>query len=201
MLFWANLWEQWWRDSVMLNDVYQDTRDRMQKALESMERDLKRLRTGRASVSLVDGIKVEYYGAPTLLNQLATLTVPEPRTIMIQPWDTTVIADVEKAILKSELGLTPMNDGKIIRINIPPLTEERRRELVKVLKKMAEEAKVAVRNIRRDSNEMVKDLKKEKEISEDEQFRAQDEVQKITDEFIAGIDTVYNNKEKEILEI
>jgi len=185
----------------MLNDVYQDTRDRMQKALESMERDLKRLRTGRASVSLVDGIKVEYYGAPTLLNQLATLTVPEPRTIMIQPWDTTVIADVEKAILKSELGLTPMNDGKIIRINIPPLTEERRRELVKVLKKMAEEAKVAVRNIRRDSNEMVKDLKKEKEISEDEQFRAQDEVQKITDEFIAGIDTVYNNKEKEILEI
>ncbi|MDY0039912.1 MAG: ribosome recycling factor [Desulforhabdus sp.] len=185
----------------MLNDIYQDMRDRMQKALESLDRDLKRLRTGRASVSLVDGIKVEYYGTPTPLNQLATLTVPEPRTIMIQPWDTTVIAEVEKAILKSELGLTPMNDGKIIRINIPPLTEERRRELVKVLKKMAEETKVAVRNIRRDSNEMIKDLKKEKEISEDEQFRAQDEVQKITDEFIAGIDTIYNNKEKEILEI
>jgi len=201
MLFWANRWEQWWRDSVMLNDIYQDMRDRMQKALESLDRDLKRLRTGRASVSLVDGIKVEYYGTPTPLNQLATLTVPEPRTIMIQPWDTTVIAEVEKAILKSELGLTPMNDGKIIRINIPPLTEERRRELVKVLKKMAEETKVAVRNIRRDSNEMIKDLKKEKEISEDEQFRAQDEVQKITDEFIAGIDTIYNNKEKEILEI
>lgn len=185
----------------MLNDVYEDTRDRMQKALESLERDLKRLRTGRASVSLVDGIKVEYYGTPTPLNQLATLTVPEPRTIMIQPWDTTVIGDVEKAILKSELGLTPMNDGKIIRINIPPLTEERRRDLVKVIKKMAEETKVAVRNIRRDSNEMVKDLKKEKEISEDEQFRAQDEIQKITDEFIAYVDTVYNNKEKEVLEI
>lgn len=185
----------------MLNDVYEDTRDRMQKALESLERDLKRLRTGRASVSLVDGIKVEYYGTPTPLNQLATLTVPEPRTIMIQPWDTTVIGDVEKAILKSELGLTPMNDGKIIRINIPPLTEERRRDLVKVIKKMAEETKVAVRNIRRDSNEMAKDLKKEKEISEDEQFRAQDEIQKITDEFIANVDTVYNNKEKEVLEI
>lgn len=185
----------------MLNDVYQDTRDRMQKALESLEQDLKRLRTGRASVSLVDGIKVEYYGNPTPLNQLATLTIPEPRTIMIQPWDTTVIGDLEKAILKSELGLTPMNDGKIIRINIPPLTEERRRDLVKVIKKKAEETKVAVRNIRRDSNEMVKDLKKEKEISEDEQFRAQDEIQKITDEFIASVDTVYNNKEKEVLEI
>lgn len=185
----------------MLNDVYEDTRDRMQKALESLERDLKRLRTGRASVSLVDGIKVEYYGTPTPLNQLATLTIPEPRTIMIQPWDTTVIGDVEKAILKSELGLTPMNDGKLIRINVPPLTEERRRELVKVIKKMAEESKVAVRNIRRDANEMVKDLKKEKEISEDDQFRAQDEIQKITDEFIGKVDTIYNNKEKEVLEI
>ncbi|MCK8600670.1 ribosome recycling factor [Syntrophobacteraceae bacterium DRH4] len=185
----------------MLNDVYEDARDRMQKALESLERDYKRLRTGRASVALVDGIRVEYYGTSTPLNQLATLTIPEPRTIMIQPWDTTIVGEVEKAILKSELGLTPMNDGKIIRINVPPLTEERRRDLVKIIKKMAEEAKVAVRNIRRDANEMIKDLKKEKEISEDDQFRAQDEIQKITDTFIGNIDAAYNNKETEVLEI
>lgn len=185
----------------MLNDVYEDARDRMQKALESLERDYKRLRTGRASVALVDGIRVEYYGTSTSLNQLATLTIPEPRTIMIQPWDTTIVGEVEKAILKSELGLTPMSDGKIIRINVPPLTEERRRDLVKIIKKMAEEAKVAVRNIRRDANEMIKDLKKEKEISEDDQFRAQDEIQKITDTFIGNIDAAYNNKETEVLEI
>jgi ribosome recycling factor len=185
----------------MLNDVYDDTRDRMQKAIESLEREFKRLRTGRASVALVDGIKIEYYGTSTPLNQLATLTIPEPRTIMIQPWDSTVVGEVEKAILKSELGLTPMNDGKIIRINIPPLTEERRRDLVKVSRKMAEDAKVAVRNIRRDANEMVKDLKKEKEISEDEQFRAQEEIQKITDELIKNIDAAYDTKEKEIMEI
>jgi ribosome recycling factor len=185
----------------MLNDIYEDTRDRMQKALENLEKDFRRMRTGRASVSLLDGIKLDYYGSPTPLNQLATLTVPEPRTIMIQPWDNTIIGEVEKAILKSELGLTPMNDGKLIRINIPPLTEERRRDLVKIIKKNAEEAKVAVRNIRRDANEMVKDLKKDKEISEDEQFRAQDEIQKITDEYIKNIDAVYSNKEKEVLEI
>ncbi|MBC7358018.1 ribosome recycling factor [Desulfacinum infernum DSM 9756] len=185
----------------MLNDVYADARDRMQKALGNLDKEFKRLRTGRASVALVDGIKVEYYGTPTPLNQLATLTIPEPRTIMIQPWDQSCIGEVEKAILKSELGLTPMNDGKVIRINVPPLTEERRRELVKLVKKMAEEAKVAVRNIRRDANEMIKDLKKEKEISEDEQFKGQEEVQKITDEFIKKIDELSAAKEKEILEI
>jgi ribosome recycling factor len=185
----------------MLNDIYADAQERMDKALETLERDYRRLRTGRASVSLVEGIRVDYYGTPTPLNQLATLTIPDPRTIMIQPWDTSVIGEVEKAILKSELGLTPMNDGKIIRINIPPLTTERRRELVKIVKKMAEESKVAVRNIRRDANEMIKDLKKEKEISEDDQFRAQEETQNITDELIKRIDTAYTAKEKEILEI
>jgi len=185
----------------MLNDVYADTKDRMTKALDTLESEYKRLRTGRASVSLVDGIRMEYYGTPTPLAQLATLTVPEPRTIMIQPWDTSILGEVEKAILKSELGLTPMNDGKIIRINIPTLTADRRKELVKLVKKMAEESKVAVRNIRRDANEMVKDLKKEKEISEDEQFKAQDETQKITDDFIKRIDALYASKEKEILEI
>ncbi len=185
----------------MLNDIYADTEDRMDKALESLERDYRKLRTGRASVSLVDGIRVGYYGTSTPLSQLATLTIPDPRTIMIQPWDNTIISEVEKAILKSELGLTPMNDGKLIRINIPPLTAERRRDLVKIVKKMAEESKVAVRNIRRDANELIKDLKKEKEISEDEQFRAQEETQKVTDDFIKRIDTVYTVKEKEILEI
>ena len=185
----------------MLNDIYADAQERMDKALDSLERDYMILRTGRASVSLVEGIRVDYYGTPTPLNQLATLTIPDPRTIMIQPWDTSVIAEVEKAILKSELGLTPMNDGKIIRINIPPLTTERRRELVKIVKKMSEESKVAVRNIRRDANEMIKDLKKEKEISEDDQFRAQEETQRITDELIKRIDTAYTIKEKEILEI
>ncbi len=185
----------------MLNDVYADARDRMSKALENLENDYKRLRTGRASISLVDGIRADYYGTATPLNQLATITIPEPRTIMIQPWDTTVIGEVEKSILKSELGLTPMNDGKVIRISIPVLTADRRRELVKVVKKMAEETKVAVRNIRRDVNEMIKELKKEKEISEDDQFKAQEEIQKITDDFIKKVDTVYSVKEKEILEI
>jgi len=185
----------------MLNDIYTDTQDRMDKALERLDRDYRRLRTGRASVSLVDSIRIDYYGTSTPLNQLATLTIPDPRTIMIQPWDTSVIGEVEKAILKSDLGLTPMNDGKVIRINIPPLTTERRRELVKVVKKMAEETKVAVRNIRRDANDMIKDLKKEKEISEDDQFRAQEETQRITDDLIKRIDAVYSAKEKEILEI
>jgi ribosome recycling factor len=185
----------------MLNEIYEDAQDRMQKALDSLANDFKRLRTGRASISLVDGLRLEYYGASSPLNQLATLTIPEPRTIMIQPWDTSIIGEVEKAILKSELGLTPMNDGKVIRINVPPLTAERRRDLVKVIKKKAEESKVAVRNIRRDVNEMIKDLKNEKEISEDEQFRAQDETQRITDEFIKKVDALYGIKEKEILEI
>lgn len=184
----------------MLDDVYRDLRDRMNKAIETLESEYKRLRTGRASVSLVDGIKVDYYGNPTPLSQLATLTIPDPRTIMIQPWDTSVVGEVEKAILKSELGLTPMNDGKAIRISIPPLTAERRRDLVKVVKKKAEESKVAVRNIRRDIIEKIKDLKKDKMVSEDEQFRAQDEIQKITDDYVKKIDAVYSGKEKEILE-
>jgi len=184
----------------MLDNVYSDLRDRMNKAVETLESDYKKLRTGRASVSLVDGIRVDYYGTPTPLSQLATLTIPDPRTIMIQPWDTSVVGEIEKAILKSELGLTPMNDGKAIRINIPPLTADRRKDLVKVVKKKAEESKVAVRNIRRDINEKIKDLKKDKKVSEDEQFRAQDEIQKMTDDYVKKIDSVYGSKEKEILE-
>ena len=184
----------------MLDDIYLDLDDRMNKAAETLESEYKRLRTGRASISLVDGIRVDYYGSATPLSQLATLTIPDPRTIVIQPWDTSVVGEIEKAILKSDLGLTPMNDGKAIRINIPPLTAERRRDLVKVVKKKAEESKVALRNIRRDINEKIKDLKKDKKVSEDEQFRAQDEIQKITDDFVKKIDAVYGSKEKEILE-
>jgi len=184
----------------MLDDIYLDLDDRMGKAVDTLEAEYRKLRTGRASISLVDGIRVDYYGSQTPLNQLATLTIPDPRSIVIQPWDVSVIGEIEKAILKSDLGLTPMNDSKAIRINIPPLTAERRRDLVKVVKKRAEESKVAVRNIRRDTNEKIKDLKKDKKVSEDEQFRAQDEIQKTTDDYVKKIDVVCSAKEKEILE-
>jgi len=185
----------------MVEEIFEDLNERMGKSIESLKREYRRLRTGRASVSLLDGIRVSYYDTPTPLNQMASLAVPEPRLIVIQPWDKTAIGDIEKAILKSELGLTPMNDGKLIRIAIPPLTEERRKELVKVARKMAEDNKVAIRNIRRDANEMLKDLKTEKEITEDNLFRSQDEVQKITDDFISQVDELCAAKEKEILEI
>ena len=184
----------------MLDDIYSDLRDRMNRAVQTLESDYKRLRTGRASISLVDEIRVDYYGAATPLSQLSTLTIADPRTIVIQPWDTSAVGEIEKAILKSDLGLTPMNDGKAIRINIPPLTAERRRDLVKVVKKKAEESKVAVRNIRRDIIERTKELKKDKKVSEDEQFRAQDEIQKVTDDYVKRIDSIYSAKEKEILE-
>ena len=184
----------------MLDEIYQETSDNMGKSITSLENEFKRIRTGRASLSILDGIRVDYYGTPTPLNQMASLSVPESRLISIQPWDVSVIKEIEKAILKSDLGLTPSNDGKIIRIAIPPLTEERRKELVKVINKMSEDHKVAVRNLRRDANDMIKELKKEGEISEDEAFKAQDQVQKITDEHIKLIDEINNKKEKEILE-
>ena len=184
----------------MIDAIYSDLDDRMNKAVDTLESEYKRIRTGRASTSLVDSIRADYYGTPTQLSQLATLSIPDPRSIVIQPWDTSAVGEIEKAILKSDLGLTPMNDGKLIRINIPPLTAERRKDLVKIVKKRAEESKVAVRNIRRDIIEKLKELKKDKKVSEDEQFRAQDEVQKITDDFIKKIDAVFGVKEKEILE-
>jgi ribosome recycling factor len=184
----------------MIDDIYQDTKESMGKTVEALKRELQRIRTGRASLSVLDGIKVDYYGTPTPLNQMATMAVPESRQITIQPWDASVIKDIEKAILKSDLGLTPSNDGKILRILIPPLTEERRKELVKVIHKICEDHKVTVRNLRRDSNDLLKSLKKDGDISEDETFRSQDEVQKITDEHIKLIDECYSEKEKEILE-
>ncbi len=172
----------------------------MEKTITSLNNELNRVRTGRANLSLMDGIRVDYYGTLTPLNQMASLSVPESRLITIQPWDATVIKEIEKAILKSDLGLTPSNDGKIIRIAIPPLTEERRKQLAKSVHKTCEDHKVAIRNLRRDANEMLKGLKKDGDISEDDAFRGQDQVQKITDEFIAQIDSIYKDKEKEILE-
>jgi len=184
----------------MIDDIYQEARESMDKTVAALKRELQRIRTGRASLSVLDGIRVDYYGTPTPLNQMATLAVPESRLITIQPWDASVIKDIEKAILKSDLGLTPSNDGKILRISIPPLTEERRKELVKVIHKICEDHKITVRNIRRDSNDLLKSLKKDGDISEDEAFRSQDEIQKITDEHIKLIDECYSEKEKEILE-
>jgi ribosome recycling factor len=184
----------------MIEDIYQETRENMGKSVEDLKREFKRVRTGRASLSILDGIRVNYYGTPTPLNQMATLAVPESRLITIQPWDVSGIKEIEKAILKSDLGLTPSSDGKIVRIAIPPLTEERRKELVRVINKVSEEHKVAVRNIRRDANEMLKDLKKEGDISEDEAFKAQDQVQKITDDHINLVEQITKEKEKEILE-
>jgi len=172
----------------------------MGKTVDVLKNEFRRVRTGRASLSLFDGIRVDCYGVLSPLNQTASLSVPESRMIIIRPWDVSMIGDIEKALLKSDLGLTPSNDGKTIRITIPPLTEERRKELVKLAQKMSEDHKVAIRNIRRDSNDLLKTLKKEGDISEDEAFKAQEQVQKITDEYINLTDEAYKEKETEILE-
>jgi len=185
----------------MITDIINEAKDRMGKSVGSLNGELKKVRTGRASLTIFDDIRVDYYGTKTPLSQMATLAVPESRLITIQPWDMSVIKDIEKAILKSNLGLTPSNDGKIIRINIPPLTEERRRDIVKQVSKLCEDYRVAVRNIRRDANDMLKDLKKEGDASEDEVFKAQDSIQKFTDEHIKQIDDIFKNKEKEVLEV
>jgi len=173
----------------------------MDGALSSLQSQYAKLRTGRASTSLVDNIKVEYYGTPTPLNQIASISVPDSRTITIQPWDKGAFGDVERSIQKSDLGLNPINDGKIIRISIPPLTEERRKDLVKVAKKYAEDAKIAVRNVRRDLNETLKKMQKNKEITEDDLHSGMDEVQSTTDEYVKTVDEAFAEKEKEILEI
>jgi ribosome recycling factor len=183
----------------MKDKIFEDVKRKMNKVLEVMAQDLARIRTGRASVALLEGIKVEAYNASMPLPQVASLAAPEPRLLTVQPWDPTLMGDIEKAILKSDLGLTPTNDGKIIRLPIPALTTERRKELVKVVKKMAEDGKVALRNIRRDANERFKDLKKDKQLSEDDAHRAQEEVQKITDDFIKKVDVQGAEKEKEIM--
>jgi ribosome recycling factor len=181
--------------------VYADLEKKMNVSLDAFRKELNSIRTGRASLALLDGISVQYYGVSTPLNQVATLAVPESRLITIQPWDSSVIGEVEKAILKSDLGLTPSSDGRVIKIPIPALTEERRKQLARLVKKLGEECKVAIRNVRREGNEDVKNLEKDKKISEDELRRAQDQVQKLTDKYIAMADQVSAQKEKEVMEI
>jgi len=179
----------------------QQAKAEMDGSLDSLAKEFSKVRTGRASISLLDSVRVDYYGTPTPLNQLATLAIPEPRMITIQPWDMQVTREIEKAILKADLGLTPTSDGKLVRVSIPPLTEERRKDLVKVVKKMAEAARVSIRNHRRKVNDDLKAMKNDKKISEDEMFNSQADVQKITDDYIAKVDELTRVKEAEILEI
>jgi len=181
--------------------LFKDTGGKMARSIEAFKKDLGKIRTGRASFSLLDGIKVDYYGTPTPLPQVGTLSVPESRMITVTPWDAKMVGPIEKAIQSGGLGLNPSNDGKMVRIPIPPLTEERRKDLVKVVKKMAEDARISVRNIRRESLDKVKEREKKKEISEDEMKRWQDRVQKETDSYVKKIDEILKAKEQEIMEV
>lgn len=185
----------------MTTQVIDQLKEKMVSSLEALKRDLVKIRTGRASLSLLDGIKVNAYGSQMTLDQVSALTIPESNMIVIKPWDPQVLPAIEKAILASSLGLTPASDGNVVRLTIPPLTGERRKELVKQVKKLGEEHKVAVRNIRRDANETLKKMKKEKELSEDDMFRLQEEAQKATDEFITRIEDTVLGKEKEVMAV
>ncbi len=188
-------------DDSLVKETIADGEERMAKAIEALKRDLATVRTGRANPALVEHVRVDYYGTPTPLKQLASVSVPEARLLTIQPWDKGSLLAIEKAIQKSDLGLNPSSDGNVIRLAIPPLTEERRRELVKVVHKKVEEGRVEIRNIRRDAHEMLRDFKKEKEISEDSEFSAQEDLQKVTDRFIADADKIGQEKEQELLEV
>jgi len=188
-------------DASIIKETVVDAEQRMGKAIEAMRRELATVRTGRANPALVDHIRVDYYGTPTPLKQLASVLVPEARLLTIQPWDKGSLEAIEKAIQKSDLGLTPTNDGSVIRIAIPQLTEDRRKELVRVVHKKLEEGRVAIRNIRRDAHEMLRDCKRDKEISEDQEFNAQEDLQKVTDRFIADADRLGEEKERELLEV
>jgi len=185
----------------MKDEIIETLCDKMDKSIEAFRKDLSKIRTGRASLALLDGIFLDAYGSSMPLNQVASLTIPESRTIVIQPWDLQLLGAVEKAILKSDLGLTPTNDGKVVRISIPQLTGERRKELVKMVKKMAEEYRVATRNVRREVIDLLKKKKKDKEISEDDLFKLQDEAQKATDAHIKKIDDILADKEKEVMSV
>ncbi len=185
----------------MIEEILEELRQRMDRSVEVLQEDLLGIRTGRASPALVEKLPVEYYGALTPLHQVAGIAVPEPRLLVIRPWDPAALPAIERAILKSDLGLTPINDGKLIRLHIPRLTEERRRELVKLVARRVEEARVAIRNLRRDALKDLQEFEKEKMISEDDFFHGKEEVQKLTDEFIARIDEIGRRKEEEVMEI
>ena len=185
---------------MTIKEIIQNTEEKMKKAFESMNRQFQEVRTGRASPSLVEGLHIDYYGTPTMLKQLAAISAPDAHLIVIQPWDPTAIVEIEKAILKSNLGINPSNDGKIIRLAVPQLSKERRLELAKVIHKMSEDGRVSMRTIRRDAKETVEKLEKDKIISEDEKFRGVDELQKAVDRYIAKIDELLKSKEKEVLE-
>jgi len=184
----------------MIEDVLKETESKMKKAVAALERDLGGVRTGRASARLVDNVKVDYYGTPTPLNQVASITVPEARLILIQPWEKSLTPTIEKAILKSDLGLNPSTQGNVIRLQIPELTEERRKDLVKVVRKKVEDGRIAVRNVRRQALETFREMQKEKEISEDEEKRAEKQLQEITDKYIANVDETGKLKEEEVME-
>lgn len=184
-----------------MKQVIQDSEQKMKKAITALEHDFNGIRTGRASASMFDRIRLDYYGTPTPLAQVANISIPEARMVVIQPWDKAVMSDIEKAIQKSDLGLNPSNDGKVIRINIPPLTEDRRKEIVKQAKASAENARVSVRNVRRDANDALKKALKATEITEDEEKKGSDEIQKLTDKYIGEVNKLYESKEKEIMEV
>lgn len=180
--------------------TFKDAEGRMQKAIDTLVREFAGVRTGRATTALLEGIRVEYYNTLTPLNQVATLSVPDPKTLLVQPWDASLLPKIEKAIQKSDLGLTPMNDGKLIRLSLPPLTEERRRHLAKLVGKLAEETRVAVRNVRREAKDRLRAMEKEKKLSEDDAKRGEAEIQKLTDRFIQKVEELLKKKEQEILE-
>jgi ribosome recycling factor len=185
---------------MAIKETLHNTEEKMKKAFDSMNREFHEVRTGRASPSLVEGLHIDYYGTPTMLKQLAAISAPDAHLIVIQPWDPTVIVEIEKAIMKSNLGITPSNDGKVIRLAVPQLSKERRQELAKLIHRMSEDGRVSMRTIRRDTKEAVEKMEKDKIISEDDKFRGIDELQKVVDKYIAKIDELLKNKEQEVLE-
>lgn len=185
----------------MINEIKQDSERRMQKTIEALHTDMSKIRTGRANIGLLDHVSVDYYGTPTPLNQVANITASDSRTILVTPWEKSMVAAVEKAILTSDLGLNPSTAGNAIRVPMPPLTEERRKELIKVVRNEGEQGRISIRNIRRDANNQLKDLVKDKSISEDEERRATEVIQKLTDKYIAEVDALLTEKEKDLMEI
>ncbi|MFH1655416.1 MAG: ribosome recycling factor [Candidatus Omnitrophota bacterium] len=183
---------------MKVKEIVHNTEERIKKAIEATKREFSEIRTGRASPSLVEGLRIDYYGTPTLLKQIASISIPDARLIVIQPWDLNALKEIEKAILKSNLGITPMNDGKVVRLSIPQLSTERRDELAKVVKNMAEEGRISLRTIRREANDSIKKLESDKVIAEDDRFKGQDAIQKLIDRYIKNIDQILEDKEKEL---